>query len=73
VDEHDVDVGGVVQLRPSQLPQRNDRETLVGDRARRRDETGLRHRGDLGHDLLERRRRQVPGRDAHHRPPAEPP
>ena len=73
VDEHHVDVGGVVQLRPSKLPQRNDRETLVGDRAGRRGETRLRHRGDLGHDLLERRRRQVPGRDAQHRPPAEPP
>ena len=72
MDEHDVDVRGVVQLGPTQLPERDDREALAGDRVRRRGETRLRHRGDLGHDLLVRRRREVPRRDPQHRPAAEP-
>src|SRR5581483_5691690 len=71
VDEQHVDVARVVQLPPPELAERHDGKLRAGGRQTGLGETDLGDRADLLDDLLEAGAEQVPGRDPHHRAPAE--
>ena len=73
VQEQQVDVARVVQLRAAELPEADDREARVVDERERLGEAGIGDRADLGHDLLERRAVEVAGGDPQHRAPPEAP
>ena len=72
--EQEIDVARVVQLGPPELAERDHREQVTAGRERQRlRDARVGDLADLGHHVLERRARQVAGRDPQHRPSPEPP
>ena len=63
VHEHQVDVGGVVQLERAPLAEGDHCEGVARDDAARRLHARVGHVADLAHDLFERRAGQVARRD----------
>jgi hypothetical protein len=73
VDEHDVDVRGVVQLVSAELPEPDHRQVLCADGDARVREARLGDRRDLLDDLLQPSAAEIAGGDPEHRASTETP